>query len=85
MAEIVQSLESGVDFATDKFSRNVNLTEHGQDRVEALLQCGNLHAPENLQLLTEVNLALQAAVLLHRNVDYIVRDAKIELVDELQS
>ena len=82
MVEIVRSLRSDADFATDEYARNVNLTELGVDCVEAMLRCGNLHAPENLRLLTELNLALQAEVLLRRDVDYIVRDGRIEHVDE---
>ena len=82
MAELVRSLEPEVDFSTDRHSRNVNLTETGTDRVETLLGCGNLHAPDNLCTLTELNLALQAEALLRRDIDYIVREGKIELVDE---
>jgi len=82
MAEIVRGLTRGVDFDTDEYSRNVNLTEPGLDRVEATLGCGNLHDSANLRLLTELNLALQAEVLLRRDVDYIVSDGMIELVDE---
>ena len=35
---------------------------------------GNLHDPQNNQLLAALNLALQAEILLHRDIDYIVRD-----------
>ena len=82
MTEIVRGLEPDSDFDTDEYSRNVHLTERGLDRVESQLGCGNLHADENLTLLTGVNLALHAEVLLRRDIDYIVRDGKVELVDE---
>ncbi len=82
MTEVVRRLDSGSDFETDQYSRNIVLTEAGLDRLEALLGCGDLHAAENLALLTGVNLALHAEVLLKRDVDYIVRDGKVELVDE---
>ena len=39
-------------------------------------------AAGDLELLTELNLALHAEVLLRRDVDYIVGDGRIELVDE---
>ena len=42
----------------------------------------DLLAEENLAALTELNCALHAAVLLRRDVDYIVREERIELVDE---
>jgi preprotein translocase subunit SecA len=82
MIEVVQSLEADVDFDTDEYSRNVNLTESGLDKVESQLGCGGLHNDENLYLLTGVNLALHAVVLLRRDIDYIVRDGKVELIDE---
>src|SRR6185503_20420273 len=62
--------------------RNALLTERGLDRVEKELGCGDLHAVENYLLLIEVNQALHARALLRRDVDYIVRDGRIELVDE---
>lgn len=82
MAEIVRSLRPGVDFDTDEYSRNVNLTDSGLDYVEERVGCVDLYALENLTLLTGLNLALHAEVLLHRDIDYIVRDGKVELVDE---
>jgi preprotein translocase subunit SecA len=81
-AELVRSLDRQRDYATDEFARNTHFTEFGLDRLEARLTCGPLHAPENLELLTELNLALHAEVLLRRDVDYIVCDDRIELVDE---
>ena len=47
-----------------------------------MLGCGSLHDAENIALLTELNCALHAHVLLRRDVDYIVRDGRIEIVDE---
>src|SRR5262249_2817754 len=44
--------------------------------------CGDLHDANNYLLLTEVNQALHAQALLRRDVDYIVRGGRIELVDE---
>ena len=82
MTEIVRSLDPKSDYDTDEYSRIVHLTESGLDRVESQWHCGNLHVPENLMLLTGINLALHAEVLLRRDVDYIIRDGKVELVDE---
>jgi len=83
VAEIVRRLGPGIDFDTDEYARNVNLTETGLTRLEALVDCGNLHDPVNLRILTELNLALQAEVLLKRDRDYIVRDGEVKIVDEL--
>ena len=83
LAELVDRLDPDEHFATDEYSRNIELTPIGIDRVEKLLDCGNLLAAENLALLTGINCALHAKVLLRRDVDYIVRDGRIQLVDEL--
>jgi preprotein translocase subunit SecA len=82
MTDIVRGLDPNSDFDTDEYSRIVHLTESGLDRVESKLDCGNLHAPENLMLLTGINLALHAEVLLRRDIDYIIRYRKVELIDE---
>ncbi|MHC4551243.1 MAG: preprotein translocase subunit SecA, partial [Planctomycetota bacterium] len=82
MADLVRKLDCDIDFNTDDYSRNIHLTERGLDRVEAILACGSLHENQNLSRLTELNLALHAEVLLRRNVDYIVRNGKVEIIDE---
>ena len=82
MKQVVRRLDSDSDFETDEYSRNIILTESGLDRIESELGCGSLHASENLALLTGVNLALHAEVLLKRDVDYIVRGSRVELADE---
>ena len=82
IAEVISTLEKMTDWETDENERNVLLTERGFDRVEAALACNDLHDADNYLLLTEVNQALHARLLLRRDVDYIVRDERIELVDE---
>ena len=82
LAEVVAGLERGTHFDTDEHGRNVELTEQGFVRVEQELACPSLHSEESGLLLAELNCALHARVLLHRDVDYIVRDGRIGLVDE---
>ena len=83
LTETARALRKGTDFDLDEYARNISLTEHGAERAEALLRCGNLFAPENLRLLAELRNALRAEVLLRRDVDYIVRGGRVELVDEM--
>jgi preprotein translocase subunit SecA len=82
IAAVIGALSMSADWATDEHDRNVQLTDRGIDHIEAELGCGSLHDPANDLLLAEVNQALHARVLLHRDVDYIVRDGQIALVDE---
>ncbi len=83
LATLAVELHSGVDYDTDEYSRNINLTERGSHRVEELLRCENLYAEESIALLAGVRNALHAEVLLKRDVDYIVRGGRAELVDDL--
>jgi preprotein translocase subunit SecA len=82
LAAMVKKIKPGIDFETDDGKRNIFLTDRGLNHFEEILNCGNLHTSENLDLLTRINLALQAEFLLHRDVDYIVRNGRIEVVDE---
>jgi preprotein translocase subunit SecA len=82
LAQIAKSLKEDIDFESDEGKRNIYLTHSGLKKIEKILGCKNLHAPENLDLLTKANQALHAEFLLHRDIDYIVRKGKIKIVDE---
>ncbi len=82
LVQIAKSLRENVDFETDEGKRNIYLTPSGLKQIENILEVKNLHAAENLDLLTRLNQALHAEYLLHRDIDYIVRKGKIEIVDE---
>ncbi len=80
--QIAQSLDQELHIEFDHDARNALLSESGINYVEKVLKCGSLYAEENAQQLARINCALHAEFLLQRDVDYILRDDKIELVDE---
>jgi len=82
LAALVASLSAGLHFDTDEYGRDAELTEAGIEQVERALDCGSLHDERNYLLLTQLNCALHARALLRRDVDYIVRDGRIQIVDE---
>jgi preprotein translocase subunit SecA len=82
LAGVVGRLTEGRDFETDAERRNVFLTDAGILRAESLLGGARLFQAGNERLLEAVYCALHARALLARDVDYIVRDAQIEIVDE---
>jgi preprotein translocase subunit SecA len=82
MAQIARELRENIDFQFDEYARNIFLTDQGLKQVENLLNCGNLYDDENIETLTRLNCATHAEYLLHRDIDYIVRNEKVELVDE---
>jgi preprotein translocase subunit SecA len=80
--KLVGELTSETDYDTDSDSRNVHLTDVGARKVEKALGGIDLYSEEHVvTTLTEVNVALHAHVLLHRDVHYIVRDDAVHLVN----
>jgi preprotein translocase subunit SecA len=84
MAGLATVLAPQRDYRPDEFQRNVHLTNQGARVVERAMGCGSLYDPENLDTLAAIEAALHALVLLRRDVDYIVRNGRIELVDEFK-
>ena len=81
-AGLVHGMRAGRDFEVSADGRSVELTQAGAAAAEEALGGIDLYSPDHLDRLTAVNLALYARTLLHRDVEYIVRDGKVDLVDE---
>ncbi|AZS15596.1 accessory Sec system translocase SecA2 [Paenibacillus lutimineralis] len=81
-AEVARQLKQVEHYDFDEFQRNVYLNEAGSAKAESMLRCGNLYDSHNSHLLTSLNCALHVESLLKKDVDYIVRDGKIELIEE---
>ena len=76
------------DYELDEKNKNVILTDFGIDKIEKLaiqkriLKNNNFYDPANLDLVHHVNQALKANLLFNRDTDYIVRDRKVQIIDE---
>jgi preprotein translocase subunit SecA len=81
VVQLVRTLRAGVDYEIDGDGRTVALTDAGTDAVEEHLGGIDLYADENLERMTQVNVALHAEVLLRKDVDYLVRDGKVQLIN----
>jgi preprotein translocase subunit SecA len=82
--QLVRALRGGLHYRTDVNGRQVGLTDAGIRVVESATGCSNLYDAGNLQLLTAVQDSLHAHALLHRDVDYIVKDGVIAMLDEFK-
>jgi preprotein translocase subunit SecA len=82
LAPLVRALVPDKDYEIDEEKRNVFPTDAGLAALEKALGCGNLYSPQNEMLLAAVHCALHAQALLERDVDYIVRNGRVEIVDE---
>ncbi|MGI8448254.1 MAG: accessory Sec system translocase SecA2, partial [Streptosporangiaceae bacterium] len=80
MAEIAGRLLPRLHYEVDDERRNVFLTDAGTRIAEQALGGLNLYAEQNLDVLTQLNVALHARALLQRDVDYLVRDGRIQLI-----
>ncbi len=85
--EFINKLQKG-DYELDEKNKNAILTDFGIDKIEKLsiqkkiLKNNNFYDPENLSLVHHVNQALKANLLFKKDTDYIVRDGKVQIIDE---
>jgi len=82
MARIAAELDPGEHYEVDEDARNVSLTSAGARAAERALDGIDLYTTEHAEALTRLNVALHAHALLHRDVDYIVRDGAVHLINE---
>jgi len=81
IAKVVRRLRLGEHYEIDEQARNVYLTDNGANRVERELGGIDLYAPDTVGTLAAVNVSLHAHTLLQRDIDYLVRDGKVQLIN----
>ena len=85
--EFVKYLQKN-DYELDEKNKNVILTDIGIDKIEKLamqkgiLKNNNFYDPANLDLVHHINQALKANLLFNKDTDYIIRDGKVQIIDE---
>ena len=85
--ELIKHLQKN-DFELDEKNKNAILTDMGIDKIEKLgsqkkiLKNGNFYDPANLDLVHHINQALKANLLFKKDTDYIIRDGKVQIIDE---
>jgi preprotein translocase subunit SecA len=77
-----------IDYEIDEKNKNAILTDAGIDKIEKLaisdgiLKNNNFYDPQNLNLVHHVSQSLKAKFLFNKDVDYIVKDNKVQIIDE---
>ncbi|MDA8538888.1 preprotein translocase subunit SecA [Candidatus Pelagibacter bacterium] len=85
--EFIKYLQKN-DFELDEKNKNAILTDAGIDKIENLakqkgiLKNDNFYDPGNLDLVHHINQALKANLLFKKDTDYIVRNGKVQIIDE---
>ena len=76
------------DYELDEKNKNVMLSDKGIDKIEQLslkygiLKNNNFYDPQNINLVHHINQALKANLLFSNDTDYIVKENKVQLIDE---
>ncbi len=81
-AQIMPRLKKEEDFTVDEKAHAVPITEAGVAKVEKMLGVSNLYEQRNIELAHQLNAALKAWNLFHRDQQYIIKDGEIIIVDE---
>ncbi len=85
--EFIKKLQSR-DYELDEKNKNVILTDSGVDKIEKLalqkniLKNNNFYDPSNLELVHHINQALKANLIFKKDTDYIVREGRVQIIDE---
>ncbi len=74
-------VETG-DFIVNEKEKLVTLTPQGVARVEQYFHLDNYADADNLEIQHNMDLALRANYLMHRDQDYVVKDDQVLIVDE---
>ena len=91
MYRAVDAVMSGIvkgDYDLDEKSRQVSLTEAGNERMAQMLKAagmleqGDLYDTENISIVHHVNQALKAHLLFQKDKDYIVKNGQVVIIDE---
>ncbi|MCG3089545.1 accessory Sec system translocase SecA2 [Sporosarcina cyprini] len=80
-AMLAKRFKKGVDFDFDDETKATSLTETGIEKVEKAFGIDNLYDLEHQTLYHYMIQAVRAHVIFKRDVDYIVKEDKVELVD----
>ncbi len=70
------------DYVVDEKAHTATLTPSGVKKAEAYFQIENLNDSENIEIAHHINQAIRAHGIMHRDVDYVVKDGEVIIVDE---
>ncbi len=70
------------DYIVDEKARTATLTQSGVKKAEQYFHVENLMDPDHVTLLHHINQAIKARGVMHRDVDYVVKDGQVIIVDE---
>ncbi len=80
--KLVGKLRVERDYTVDEKSKSAVLTDEGNDRVERMLDIGNLYTPQNVEWLHHITKSVQAHACYKRDVEYLIQNGEVMIIDE---
>ena len=71
------------DYVVDEKRKTATLTESGVQKAEAFFHVENLADADNMSLRHYIDGAIKARGVMHRDIDYIVKEGEVIIVDEV--
>ncbi len=81
-ATVVRSLTRDLHYDVDEEKRQVAITDDGITKVEEILGVENIYDGVQQDLVHQLQAALRAKELFHRDKDYLVANGEVKIVDE---
>src|SRR5437763_1567119 len=81
-AGVVRALQREADYDVDEEKKTVAPTEAGIEKVERALGVENLYDELSANYVHQLQAALRAKELFHRDDDYVVQNGEVKIVDE---
>jgi preprotein translocase subunit SecA len=81
-SHIVPRLKENTDYNIDEKMKAVTLTEEGVNKVEKILEVGNIYEERGIREVHHLEQALRAQILFKKDIDYIVKDGEVIIVDQ---
>ncbi|MDR2358033.1 MAG: preprotein translocase subunit SecA [Oscillospiraceae bacterium] len=78
----VEDSSSDADYEIDEKARTATLTARGIEKAERHFSIENLSDLDNSTLSHHINQAIRAHGVMHRDIDYVVKDDEVIIVDE---
>ena len=80
--EAEDQVEQDGDYIVDEKAKSATLTASGVKKAEEFFGLENLNDAENITIAHHVNQAIKAHGIMHRDIDYVVKDGEVIIVDE---
>lgn len=74
--------DENADYIIDEKARTATLTESGIKKAEQAFNLENLSDPANITISHHINQAIKAHGVMHRDMEYVVKDGQVIIVDE---